>query len=94
MGAVVAVAGTVLFVIWFIPMPELKISNMFRAGAVMCAGLIPLSIGLLMHAKDIRDKKGVSTLLKVLGWYWIVTGTLNAIAIIVISIVFGHDMIF
>jgi hypothetical protein len=64
---------------------------MFTAGAVICGGLIPLSIGLLMHAKDIREKKrGFSIFLTVLSWYWIVTGALNITAIIVVSIVFGN----
>jgi dolichol kinase len=90
MGAAVAIAGSVLFVIWFIPLPELQVSNMFAAGAVICAGLIPLGIGLLMHAKDIRGKrKGLSIFLTVLGWYWLITSALNATVIIVISIVFG-----
>lgn len=90
-GAVLAVAGAALFVVNFIHLPQIKISGIFTAGAFLCAGLIPVSIGLLMHAKDIRETKhGISALLKALGLFWLIGSGVNIIAIIVISILFGN----
>ncbi len=92
-GAVLAVAGAALFVVNFIRIfriADFDFSGIFTAVAVLCAGLIPVSIGLLMHAKDIREtKRGVSSFLKALGMFWLIGGGVNIIAIIMISILFG-----
>ncbi len=93
-GAVLAVAGAALFVINFIHIfrsPDIHFSGIFAAVLVLCAGLVPVSVGLLMHSKDIRDTKhGVSALLKALGLFWLIGGGANIIIIIVISLLFGE----
>ncbi len=49
-------------------------------GACLALGLIPVSIALQMQSKDIINRnRGISELLKILSWFWIVTSSLTLI---------------
>jgi hypothetical protein len=87
----IAVAGTGLVIQGLsFTMPGVNgFIGMFFPALMILPGIIPLIIVSLMHSKDIREtKRGLSGFLKGLAFFWIITGALNTVALIMISILF------
>lgn len=54
--------------------------------------LVPMSIAMLMHAKDIKHKhKGFAIFLTILSIFWLAGCALNATAVVIVSLIFGWD---
>lgn len=62
-------------------------AHLFRIAIV---AVVPMSIAMLMHAKDIKHKKkGFTVFLTVLSIFWLAGSALNLTVVIVISLIYG-----
>jgi hypothetical protein len=95
-GAAVTVLWTVLFVM---NMLHLALGtqcfwqwNMLEMAIISFAGLIPMSIAMLMHAYDIKSrKKGFAIFLTILSIFWLANSALLMAGMLIVSLVFGWD---
>ena len=94
-GAVIAVFWFVLFFMsmWhFVSGSEGWEISLLTIFAVIIAGLVPMSIAMLMHSKDIIQKKqGFAVFLKVLAIVWLAYSALISIWVLVTSLIYGWD---
>ena len=93
-GAVVTAFCTVLFIMNILHLTlGTKVFwhiSQFGMGIILMIGLVPMSIAMLMHAKDIKDKKkGFAVFLTILSIFWLAGSALNATIIVITSLVFG-----
>ena len=64
--------------------------NIFIYYLVTVAGMIPTTIAMLMHSSDTKETKPTgAALIKALAIFWIVCGSLGAVGVIIVMIVFG-----
>lgn len=89
-GLAVAMAAMVLFFPRVMTSQTFEMTDVFIMSAVGGAGTILAAFGLLIHAKDTREKKkGLSVFCNVLAIFWLVTGGLNLASAAVLLIIFG-----
>ena len=95
-GAAVALFWTVLF---FMNMLDFAFGmqvfwewSMLEMTAVIIVGLVPMSIAMLLHARDIMQrKKGFAIFLMVLSIAWLSHSALMITIMLIVSLVFGWD---
>ena len=61
---------------------------------VALVAIVPMSIAMLIHAKDIKDKKkGFANFLTIFSIIWLAGGALNITIMVAISLIFGWHVL-
>lgn len=88
-GLAVAMAVMTVFFTNFISTKTFVQKDVFINSLIVGAVMIPASITLLMHAKDVREtKRALSIFCHGLAIFWLVTGGINLVGGVVLMIIF------
>lgn len=93
-GAAIAVFWSVLFfsdmMIVIFDIEPLWQGSFVHLILICIAAVVPMSIAMLLHAKDIKHKKkGFAVFLIVLSIFWLSCSALNLTGIVVVKLIFG-----